>query len=156
MPCHMQTAGASLPLAAGGSLVRIEGPRFKSVILTGLLRIRSGSDPVLAYCRAWRSTMAASTPSARRLVPLVIACAARGGSYGTRPVAPVASAEAARQPCGGADGGAGGRTSPGFPCPDPARRGADERRQHAGLGNQRGAVPRGRPLLLQVRRVRPP
>jgi len=38
----MQTAGASLSMAAGGSLVRIEGPRFKSVILTGLLRIRSG------------------------------------------------------------------------------------------------------------------
>src|SRR5262249_20955003 len=119
-------------------------------------RSSCGSDPVVAYRRAWRSTMAASTPGARRPVPPVIAFAARGGSHGTRPVAPVASAEAARQPCGGAEGGAGGRTSPGFPCPDPARRGADERRQHAGLGDQRGAVPRGRPLLLQVRRVRPP
>ena len=41
MPCHMQTAGASLSVAAGGSLVRIEGPRVKSMILTELLRIRS-------------------------------------------------------------------------------------------------------------------
>ena len=32
----------SLSMAAGGSLVRIEGPRFTSVIVTGLLRIRSG------------------------------------------------------------------------------------------------------------------
>ena len=38
----MQTAGASLSMAAGGSLVRIEGPRFKSLIFTGLARIRSG------------------------------------------------------------------------------------------------------------------
>jgi hypothetical protein len=38
----MQTAGASLSVAAGGSLVRIEGPRVKSIILTELLRIRSG------------------------------------------------------------------------------------------------------------------
>jgi hypothetical protein len=28
-------------MAAGGSLVRIEGPRFKPVIFTELLRIRS-------------------------------------------------------------------------------------------------------------------
>jgi len=38
----MQAAGASLSVAAGGSLVRIEGPRFKPVLFTGLLRIRSG------------------------------------------------------------------------------------------------------------------
>jgi hypothetical protein len=37
----MQTAGASLSMAADGSLVRIEGPRFKSIIFTELLRIRS-------------------------------------------------------------------------------------------------------------------
>ena len=46
----MQTAGASLSMAAGGSLVRIEGPRFKPIIFTELSRIRScrGALPGMA------------------------------------------------------------------------------------------------------------
>src|SRR6185437_7571004 len=78
------------------------------------------------------------------------------GGYGIRNVAPRVSAEAARQSRGRADGTAGGRAGQRLPCPDEARRGADEKRRHAGLGNQRGTVPGRRPLLLQVRRLRAP
>ncbi len=47
MPCHMQTAGASLSMADGGSLARIEGPRFKSISVTEFLQIRSCLGVVL-------------------------------------------------------------------------------------------------------------
>jgi hypothetical protein len=134
-----------------------DGGRCRSVAVTardvyGLTRpARSSSArsrPVLVGGRAQLTRM--PTSGAGNSL-----CRERGG-YGIRAVAPGASAEAARQSRGRADDGAGGRTGQGLPRPDEARRGADKGRQHAGLGNQRGVVPGRRPLLLQVRRLRPP
>ena len=80
-----------------------------------------------------------------------IAFAARGGGHATRARAGVAAAETSRQPCGGADGRAGGGAGQGFPLANQVRRRAGEGREPAGLGDQRRAVPGRRSLLLQVR-----
>src|SRR6476661_6171957 len=70
-----------------------------------------------------------------------IAFAARGGGHATRAWAGVAAVETSRQPCGGADGRAGGGAGQGFPLANQVRRRAGEGREPAGLGDQRRAVP---------------
>src|SRR5215475_710276 len=93
--------------------------------------------------------------------PTVVQVTWRGGGHAiragvTRSWTALAAAEAPGQRRGGADGRAGGRAGKGFPRADPLRGGAGAGREPDRLGNERGAVPRRGPLLLQVRGERGP
>ena len=83
-----------------------------------LLLVLDNREHLLDACAGLTGTLLADAPLGRG-GELVFA--AKGRQACNQGSASVPASDAPRQPCGAADGRAGGGTGPRFPCPDPAR-----------------------------------